>query len=517
MRRGATKPNVLFIAVDDLRPQLGCYGHTQMHSPNIDSLAEGGVVFKRAYCQVPVCGSSRASLLTGLRPTWTRFYDWDCRVDNDEPDTVTLPQYFKNNGYYTVSRGKIFHFTNDSAKSWSEPAWREANVWLKYHLEENKTIAAGNDDGFGPAFEGADVSDDSYGDGCLCTRAISDLNSLAAQDQPFFLAVGFMKPHLPFNCPKRYWDLYDRNSIDLADNPFSPKDCPPAALHQWGELRSYHGIPAEGPLDDETARTLIHAYYACVSYVDAQIGRLMTELDQLGIADNTIVVLWGDHGWNLGEHGLWCKHANFETALHSPMIINAPAITGGKTVQALTEFIDIYPTLAELCGLPVPGHCDGTSVVPLMNDPTLPGKTAVFSRYYEGDSVKTDKYRYTSMIDGKDTGKMYAHMLYDHETDPGENTNIVHLPENRATIIHMQDLLRGLEGWWLPLYPEEIGYHPGSSIASGDETLRGGPVWYTLRGRMLDRCTARGMYVARAAGTSPLKQSWLGRSGFTPK
>ena len=384
----------MFIAVDDLRPQLGCYGHERMISPNIDRLAEGGVTFLRSYCQVPVCGASRASFLSGARPTKDRFLGYATWAEQDLPGVAVLPKHFKTNGYYSISNGKIFHHSSDCKDAWTEVPWRPRGDWRNYLLDESKEAARKNSDG-GPAFEAADVRDSAYYDGMIADKAIRDLRRLRTMSWPFFLALGFLKPHLPFNAPKKYWDMYKREEIDLADNPFRPKGAPDAALHNWGELRSYAGIPKKGPLSEEIARTLVHGYYACVSYTDAQIGRVLAELDRLGLRDSTIVVLLGDHGWNLGEHGLWCKHCNFETSLHSPLIVRAPGGERGAKTDALTEYLDIYPTLCELCVLSAPAHLEGRSLVPLLKNPNLEWKEAVYSRYFNGDSVKTDRYRYT--------------------------------------------------------------------------------------------------------------------------
>ena len=331
------KKNVLFIAIDDLRPQIGCYGHKQMISPNIDRLGSEGVIFNHAYCQVPVCGASRASLLTSIRPTRDRFVDFKTWKQKDAPNAASIPMHFKNNGYYTISNGKVYHHHKDDKDSWSEEPWRAENkgLWRDYQLEENQAIADKSHRKAGPPFESADVPDNAYQDGKSADKSIADLQRLKKMDKPFFLAVGFRKPHLPFNAPKKYWDLYKREEIDLADNPFRPKGAPDAALHNWGELRQYYGIPRKGSLSEDMPRTLIHGYYACVSYADAQVGRVLAELDRLGLRDDTIVVLWGDHGWQLGEHGLWCKHCNFETSLHSPLIVRAPGIEGGKKTNAL--------------------------------------------------------------------------------------------------------------------------------------------------------------------------------------
>ena len=442
------RPNVLFIAVDDLRPQLNCYGYSQMISPNIDRMAQQGLLFSRAYCQVPVCGASRASLLTGLRPTRNRFLDYDTRVAEEVPDALTLPMHFKNNGYYTISNGKVFHHLNDMSDSWSEKPWHPIQTdstknWLDYALEENLIFASQNSSGRGPAYEMADVADTAYFDGKIAKKTISDLQRLKDQDQPFFLAVGFMKPHLPFNAPKKYWDLYEPDDLVMAPNPFRPEGAPDAAMHNWGELRNYNNIPEKGPLSAEMSRKLVHGYYACVSYTDAQIGKLLDAIEALDLADNTIVILWGDHGWNLGEHGLWCKHCNFETSLRAPLMIKVPGIEGGKQTNALTEFVDIYPSLCELTGLPVPHHLQGMSFVPLLTNPDQPWKEYAFSKWFNGFSIKNDRYRYTEWS-RKDSNAVteYARMLYDHVTDSLENHNIAEGPQNQELIRQMSDRLR---------------------------------------------------------------------------
>jgi len=436
------RPNVLFIAVDDLRPQLGCYGYEQMISPNIDKLAAAGVVFNRSYCQSPVCGASRASLLSGIRATRDRsFKGYLHHADRDWGAPLPLGKHFRQQGYTTISNGKIYHHRNDGAGSWSERAWRPSGEWggRGYLREENLQIARANERGLGPAYECADVADSDYADGKTADKAISDLRRLKRMDKPFFLATGFVKPHLPFNAPKKYWDLYDRDKINLADNSFRPKDAPDAAIHSWGELRAYHAIPKKGPLSEEMARTLIHGYYACTSYTDAQIGRVLGELDRLGLSDNTIVVLWGDHGWNLGEHTLWCKHCHFQTSLRAPLIVRVPGLKGGIKTDGLTEFVDIYPSLCELAGLPVPKHTEGRSFVPLMKDPKRSWKDAIHSRFHTGESVRTDRYCYTEWT-GKD-GKVRARMLYDQKLDPDENVNIAERPEHAALVKKLADRL----------------------------------------------------------------------------
>ena len=441
-----SRPNVLFIAVDDLRPELGCSGKHHIHSPNIDRLAESGIVFERAYCMVPTCGASRSSLLTGIRPSRHRFVSYSTWAQKDAPGITTLNTQFKTNGYYTVSLGKVFHHPTDNAEGWSEPAWRPTGVpWYRrpenQESHEKRQKQGGRKRG--PAWETADVPDDAYADGVLAQRAVEDLRRLKGQDQPFFLAVGFFKPHLPFIAPKKYWDLYDHDNIHLPDNYHVPKDAPKESIHTFGELRAYAGIPSKGPVSDETARNLIHGYYACVSYTDAQIGKLLAELDRLELTSNTIVVLWGDHGWNLGEHTLWCKHCCYETSMHAPLIVSAPGIKGGKKTAGLTEFIDIYPSLCELAGLSLPPHLQGRSFVPLMKQPNQPWKEAAIGRFQNGDTIRTDAFRFTEYTDGK--GKLVSRMLYDHGNDPRENVNVAEYEGRQGAVSELtQQLHQGM-------------------------------------------------------------------------
>ncbi len=456
--------NVLFIAVDDLRTELGCYGVKQIQSPNIDSLAERGTVFDHAYCQQAVCSPSRTSLLTGCRPDTTRIYDLQTHFRKHLPDVVTLPQHFKNHGYFTRSVGKIYHGGLDDAQSWSEPPPKAGRPM--YHLEENKALvarkrAAAAGKKFptpsarynamtGPAYECADVPDNTYSDGAIADAAIGMLRE--AKDKPFFIAAGFLKPHLPFVAPRKYWDLYRREDIPPAPNPFPPEDVPRLALTNWGELRAYDDIPNVGTLTDEQALTLKHGYYACVSYTDAQIGRLLDELDRLELRENTVIVLWGDHGWKLGEHGLWCKHTNFENDTLSPLICSAPGQKAqGSHTSALVEFVDIYPSLCELAGLPLPSHLEGLSFAPLLDSPELPWKKAAFSQYPRGKvmgySMRTDRYRLTRWL--KADGSEVARELYDHQNDPQENVNIVDRPGNETLV---EKLTKQMQTGWKAAY-----------------------------------------------------------------
>ncbi len=435
------KPNILFIAVDDLRPELNCYGAQHIHSPNMDKLASQGVMFKRAYCNIPVCGASRASLLTGTRPTRNRFLGYDTYAEKDYPEAVTLPQVFRQAGYHTVSNGKIFHHQNDSQDSWDE-IWKPKNEFgsnRDYRIPANVGLDT-LENSRGMPYEKADVADSAYFDGKIANKAITDLRKLKENEGPFFLALGFLKPHLPFNAPSQYWEMYQRDRITLPDNYAVPENAPEAAIHNFGELRSYHDIPKNGALTDSMAISLIHGYYACVSYTDAQIGKVLDELDNLGLRENTIVVLWGDHGWNLGEHSLWCKHSNFNTALQVPMFFSGPGIPQGKTIENLVEYVDIYPTLCELAGVDPPAdQLEGMSMMSLMNDENAQWKDHVISKYFDGISVRTDQYLYTEW--SKSDTLAYARMLYDHKKDPNETINIAESTEMQGTIDQLQQTL----------------------------------------------------------------------------
>lgn len=437
------RPNILFIAVDDLRPELNTYGARHIISPNIDRLANEGITFKRAYCNVPVCGASRASLLTGIKPTKNRFIGYDTYAEKDAPGAISLPQHFKNHGYYTISNGKIFHHIDDMDSSWTEPPWRPDTPdgnWRNYLSETNLAIQDTSAGGRALPYEWPEVDDEAYFDGQIARKTIEDLRKLKDAKKPFFIAAGFLKPHLPFNAPKKYWDLYPESDIRLPDNYFVPENAPPAAIHNFGELRNYSGVPRKGPVSDEMAKTLIRGYYACVSYTDAQIGRILNALDELDLRHNTIVVLWGDHGWLLGEHTLWCKHSNFENAMKVPLIISAPGYPGNKKTNALVEFIDIFPTLSELSNLPQPEQLHGRSLMHLFQNPESPHKEIIYSRFVNGESIKTDRYLYTEWYDKED--KFYGRMLYDHDADPWENVNISELPENQRLVDSLSTLLQ---------------------------------------------------------------------------
>jgi arylsulfatase A-like enzyme len=415
------KPNILFIAVDDLRPELNCYGAQHIHSPFIDKLAAESLVFDRAYCNIPVCGASRASLLSGVRPGRYRFLSYLTRVSEEYPGIASLPMHFKNHGYTTISNGKIYHHADDDTLAWDE-VWRPKaqHSWRDYLLPENIAMDTANRSRGFP-YENAMVHDSAYLDGKTALKAISDLQRLKEGDNPFFLAVGFLKPHLPFNAPSKYWDLYDSTQISLPSNYQRPASTPDRAFHESGELRAYGGVPEKGPVSAAMANKLIHGYYACVSYTDAQIGKILEELEVLGLAENTIVVLWGDHGWNLGDHMMWCKHCNFESSLHVPLIVKVPGKTSGQRSNNITEFIDIYPSLCELADLPLPDHLDGESFVPDLEGVKRSDDFAI-SKWYDGVTIIQDDYFYTEFL-GEDH-QAEESMLFDHSSDPLELNNL---------------------------------------------------------------------------------------------
>jgi arylsulfatase A-like enzyme len=410
------------------------------------------MVFDRAYCQQAVCSPSRSSLLTGTRPDTTKVWDLVTHFRDALPTVVTLPQQFKQNGYFVQGMGKIYHPGYDDERSWSVP-WQtpKAPTYAKVKSPDVKDDDKPSKSKEGPAFEAGDVPDNFYKDGMVADLAVKTLGGLAKKSEPFFLAVGFAKPHLPFVSPKKYWDLYDPAQIKLAPNPYHPKDSPDYALTNSQELRNYWGIPAEGPMPDSLARQLKHGYYASVSYTDAQIGKVLNELDRLGLTKNTIIVLWGDHGWKLGEHGEWAKHTNFENDTNAPLILSVPGMkNAGAHSNALVEFVDIYPTLSELAGLPLPGHLEGTSFKPLLDAPNRPWKPAAFSQYPRankvmGYSMRTDRYRLTVWLGRNDHSHVDSIELYDHKHDPQENVNIAKQPANEALLKELMEQWR--KGW----------------------------------------------------------------------
>ena len=492
----SSRPNILFIAIDDLRPELGCYGNKGIHSPNLDMLATQGRCFLRAYCQEAICSPSRASLLTGSRPDTIGVIENRAYFRDLNPQIVTLPQHFITHGYTAVYSGKIFHGRmTDDQHSWNykpnrkgltPPANPGGNA-----LPENQRIYAENKDRMvtlygerssrglihGPAFEAAQVEDDGYVDGYNTSVAIQTLDELVQQDKPWFLALGFVRPHLPFHAPKKYFDLYNPEEIQLTTSPEPPQNGASMGLHASFELRTRHGIPKSGPLNNSLSRELLHAYYACISYVDAQIGRIIAAIEKNRVRDNTIIVVWGDHGWHLGEYGIWGKATNYEIATRVPLIICTPSMgQKGTPTDSLVELIDIYPTLCDLANIPQPDHLAGKSLIPVLRDPSAVVKRLamsqfptpalrewaanplspemretffgplinqveqtikkqqgsrwnreLFEKHLMGYTLRDPRYRYIEWRDTRNPNLEPIYQeLYDHLSDPHETVNIAH-------------------------------------------------------------------------------------------
>jgi iduronate 2-sulfatase len=483
-----SRPNVLFIAVDDLKPVLGCYGDQLVKTPNIDRLAKRGTVFMQNYCQQAVCGPTRASLMTGMRPDYTKVWDLKTRMRDVNPGILSLPQYFITQGYSTQGIGKIYDprcvDKELDTPSWSVPYYKSSDEYIskktgkpelgyqltatkalirKYRVEgESKGLKGAELNDYiqklvKPSVECADVPDNAYNDGSNALKAKAILSQLARDNKPFFFAVGFSKPHLPFVAPKKYWDIYKRDEMPVAPFQQKAKNSPDMAYHTAAELYVYSDIPPVSSFSDQKVgldlpidkqRELIQGYYAATSYTDAQVGILLDALDSLGLSKNTIIVLWGDHGWHLGDHNLWCKHTNFEQATHAPLLISAPWIQPSKT-KSPSEFVDIFPTLCDLSGVAIPDHLDGKSLVPVMKNPAISVKEFSVSQYprtrdkldterlgwsdgqFMGYSIRTQRYRYTIWL--KDSYRSYkpfsknlvvASELYDYEKDPNETVNV---------------------------------------------------------------------------------------------
>jgi iduronate 2-sulfatase len=473
-RAAAEGWNVLFLAVDDLRPELGSYGNRRIRTPNLDRLASRSVVFTQAYCQAAVCGASRASLLTGLRPDSTRVWGNRLHFRETIPDAITLPQCFKQTGWHTQSFGKMLHGKMSDEPSWSVPAWPEGGrqAGMQY-VDEEKFAAMRREE---PdriwkgeetptlewkkqnSWQAPEVPDNALQDGQVADRAVLTLRAL--RDRRFFLAVGFQKPHLPFTAPKRYFDLYDPEELPIAEDARRPVDAPDLAFTNSQELRGYKDIPRRGPVSPDKMRALVHGYYAATSYMDAQAGRVLDELDRLGLAERTIVVLFGDHGYHLGEQALWAKSNNFELDTRAPLMLHVPGMrSAGRKCSRLVEFVDIYPTLCEACGIEPPANLEGTSMLPLLERPDRPWKKAAFSQFPRpypprddwtamGYTMRTPRYRYTEWFDRKKT--LLARELYDYEIAPTETVNLA----NRAERVALREKFsRQLHAGWRAALP----------------------------------------------------------------
>lgn len=499
--------NILFIAVDDLKPYINSFGYKEVKTPNLDKLAQVSTIFNANYCQQAVCAPTRASLLTGVRPDKTQVWDLQTLIRDKNPDIVTLPQYLKANGYVTSAMGKIYDprsvDKDHDAVSWSVPyknkfkypagyedivieAYQSPEMKAKFkelqaqrEARKNGTKDKNQDfdnpkitrDDIKVTTESADVPDNAYFDGVMTDYAIKQLKAQKGATQPFFMAVGFHKPHLPFVAPKKYWDMYDRNSIKLAKWQKKSIDGPDVAYHNAGEVRGFKDVAelmkgTEGKKSDllnlpiDKQKELIHGYYACISYVDAQVGRLMDALKAEGLDKNTIIVFWGDHGWHLGDHSLWAKHSNFEQAAKAPLMFTVPNVTKGTVYDKPTEFVDIFPTLCDLAGLPIPTYLDGKSLVPAMKDNKVKIKDYAISQYPRGGaagtesrnimgySLRNERYRYTEWMGSKFTTAqpfneklVTATELYDLINDPDETTNLANKPEMKKQVKELAGLL----------------------------------------------------------------------------
>ena len=444
--RADSKPNVLLLLVDDLKPTLGCYGDEVAVSPNIDRLAEMGVRFDLAYCNQSVCMASRYNLLLGSRSTSTGFYSFGTEFREVYPDAVTLPQHFTNNGYVAHSMGKVFHIghrnTNDDA-SWSVPHLKDKVI--EYLEPESNYGKLTREEALftnefskpirslprGAAWESPDVTDEAYADGRIATHAVDRLRSFAKNpDQPFFLAVGFVRPHLPFSAPQKYWDLYDRDQLPMPEFEKAPEGAPKYAVKRMGEITAFKPVPTQDVIyEDDLKRDLIHGYYASVSYMDAQLGRVLDEVEKLGLDDNTVIVLWGDHGWHLGDHGSWTKHSNYEQSNRIPIIIHAPGVAkANRGTGQLAETVDIYTTLSSLAGLPKPSGSqpiDGVDLTPVLKNPNARVRDYAYHAYNKrthlGRAIRNDRYRLVEWTPHGEGEIEYE--LYDYKDDPMEKKN----------------------------------------------------------------------------------------------
>ena len=414
------QPNVVVFLIDDLRVDLGTYGSKHVISPNIDKLASEGVRFDQAYAQQAICGPSRVSIMTGLRPETTGLYTiWkDGRLRPNQPDVVSMPQLFKQNGYKTASIGKVYHSVTDDQENWSTHIKKLKNFYVDPAKEAEKF-----------AYEAGEVDDNFYKDGKVATDAIETLKQLKAQDDKFLMMVGFSKPHLPFNAPKKYWDMYDPEQFDVPSRK-KPDNMYSLALTKWGELRMYGGIPKEGDVSDELTKTLIHAYYSTVTYMDAQVGRVMQALDDMDLRENTMVVFMSDHGYKLGEYGAWNKHTNMQLDTRVPLIISRELSHKGRKAgvssNALVENVDVFPSIAEAAGLPMP-KLDGQSLLTLLDNPEMKWDNAAYSLFTRGKTmgvtVTDGKWRYTEWRDAKTQALKFTE-LYDHTTSEVASANV---------------------------------------------------------------------------------------------
>jgi len=453
----ASHPNVLLILVDDPKPALGRYGDAAARTPHIDALAGRGMRFDLAYCNQAVCGPSRFSLMLGSHPTSTGLYELSDNLRTKLPNAVTLPQHFaRHGGYRTESLGKVFHIGHgnpgdpasfsiphfkDKVIEYADPASKPDGLTREEAMFQNVAPPPGGMNTLprGAAYESPEVADDTYADGRVAAETIKRLREAKERREkdgtPFFITAGFARPHLPFSVPKKYWDLHDPEKLPQPAFEDLPKDSPKSAHKRGGEICNYFPVPDKNdpaPISAEVKRRLIHGYYASTSYVDAQIGKVTQALTDLGLAENTIVVLWGDNGFHLGDLGIWTKHTNYEQANRIPLLITAPGVTiPGSVTRQPAESVDLFPTLAELAGLPAPAgpqSIDGLSLVPVLRDPAIRIRDHAFHAYPKGKNlgraIRTDRYR---MVEWKPIGgseNKAEYELYDYQGDPHETRNL---------------------------------------------------------------------------------------------
>lgn len=447
------RPNVLFISTDDLNVDLGCYGHPLVKTPHIDRLAARGVRFDVAYCQYPLCNPSRVSMLTGLRPDTAKVHDLATNFRSTVPDSLTLPQLFRQNGYFTARVGKIFHYGvpreigtpgKDDPVSWDytyNPIGRDKTEENRLHILTRGTGT--NTIGFAMAWLEMDGTDDEQTDGRGLAEAIRLLEKAARSEKPFFIGMGFYRPHTPFVATRRWFKQYPEASVRLPEMPADDlDDIPDIALH----IR-----PSNYGLEPDGLRDCVRGYWAAVSCLDAQVGRLLETLERLKLADNTIVVFFSDNGFMLGQHGQWQKQLLFDESARVPLIIYAPGARGnGRSCPQPVELLDVYPTLQELCGLPdPPQRLEGRSLVPVLHDPAAGPERAAYCQVTRrigrgkqatqlmGYSVRTARWRYTEW--GKDGRR--GRELYDHQADPHEFRNLAEDSAHAGTVARMRQLL----------------------------------------------------------------------------
>lgn len=462
------RPNVLMILVDDLKPTLGTYGDSVAISPNIDNLAADALQFERAYVNQAVCGPSRYNLMLGMRSTSSGIYGFGKNFRKTIPEAVTLPQYFKQNGYHVESMGKVYHVGHgqgDDELSWSVPSRKDKVI--EYIVPESKEGPLTREEAFfentrkyfndipknkelprGAAWEKPDVLDDAYADGRIARHAIDRLRQLDNDGKPFFMAVGFVRPHLPFSVPKKYWDMYNAVQLPMPKFEDFPKDAPKIAEKRGGEIAQFFPVPkdANAEYSEELKRNLIHGYYASVSYMDAQLGKVIDELKRLELDKNTIVLLWGDHGWHLGDHGIWTKHTNYEQPTRIPFLISVPGLTKKNTnTKQFMETVDIYPTLVDLARLPQPKaiqKLDGISLRPVLETPSKTIKDHAYHAYrkrnYIGEAIRDKRYRMVRWTNSKDVDDV-TYELYDYAEDPLETENIAR--RNKKVVKRMEAIL----------------------------------------------------------------------------